>query len=448
MRVQVKQAAVGGQALLVPELLGESWPKQVVVRFGQRRAVAEVIVVPDELDASRSGAWRLEAGAGLIGRLLLQTGLQYEMEYQAGELWLGPVIGLVLGEQSYIYHDSNMGEFTDAMAFYEHTGGLVTAFRLSSVDWERECVYGLYYDAVNERWSYGMFPLPTVVHLRAFQLDEAGLAKLKRATGGLVFNSVRYDKWELYERLWDDPALQDHLPETRLVSELKVVEEFLNRYPRVILKPRGLSRARGILILERMEGRQVRVIDYTGGKGKRIYALPGGQLSGLLKRNGVLTGAYIVQPRLDLAAINGSPFDIRVVMQKNARRVWQCTGIECRHAGKNHWITNISRGGQALEIRQAVRMSFGYGVDAAQFEAEVVQLAERFVHAMEGTEEHFAEFGLDVAVDAEQRLWLLEANVRPSFQGFRQMEAGLYQQVCGTPLLYAAALAHAKRWEV
>ncbi|MDR3644638.1 MAG: YheC/YheD family protein, partial [Clostridia bacterium] len=56
------------------------------------------------------------------------------------------------------------------------------------------------------------------------------------------------------------------------------------------------------------------------------------------------------------------------------------------------------------------------------------------------TGEHFAEFGMDIAVDRQKKLWLIEANVFPSFKGFKKTDRETYLSIRYQPLLYALSL--------
>jgi hypothetical protein len=53
---------------------------------------------------------------------------------------------------------------------------------------------------------------------------------------------------------------------------------------------------------------------------------------------------------------------------------------------------------------------------------------------------HFAEFGLDIAVDESKDIWLIEANVFPSFKGFKTTDRNTYLAIRYKPLLYALSL--------
>jgi glutathione synthase/RimK-type ligase-like ATP-grasp enzyme len=59
---------------------------------------------------------------------------------------------------------------------------------------------------------------------------------------------------------------------------------------------------------------------------------------------------------------------------------------------------------------------------------------------MDASGEHFAEFGIDIAIDTNKNLWLIEANVFPSFKGFKKMDRDTYLSIRYMPILYALSL--------
>jgi hypothetical protein len=53
---------------------------------------------------------------------------------------------------------------------------------------------------------------------------------------------------------------------------------------------------------------------------------------------------------------------------------------------------------------------------------------------------HFAEFGIDIALDEHGVPWLLEANIYPSFKGFKKLDYHTYLNIRYQPLYYAVRL--------
>lgn len=425
----------------LPTDLTEGMPGELMVQAGQRCQRCQLRTFASVRSEEAGAALPvMRVSRALRKALLLQERWTAQIKLTPRKIEIGPVIGLLLGEQKYLYHDRNMGEFTDLMDVYEQIGGLVVAFKAPSIDWESNSVRGLVFNGETKRWEYGEFPMPGAVYVRAFNLPGRTIERLQRATGGNVFNSMRFDKWEMYQHLSDHPVLGMHLPETVLMTGAQVVFHMLAKHERIILKPIGLSRARGICILQRLDEHHVQVIDYTTGPRKTVYVLDRQEILSFFAQHKMIGSTYLVQPLLALAKIKGSNWDIRVVMQKNESFRWQCTGIECRLANAADWITNISRGGRAMHLEKALRRSFGASADNALLEAQISEVAHAFCEEMDRTGHHFAEFGLDLAVDIKRRVWLIEANVRPTFNGFKKMDLDLYRRICAVPLLYAAAL--------
>ena len=143
-------AEEGGSAssayIRVPASIASHLQQHVNVRFGQRQALADVRTLPeaDEQRANGGGDRKtVRLSPALMEGLMIREDLPYRLTFAGDEVRIGPVIGLLLGEQKYIYHDSNMGEYTDALHAYGKTGGLIIAFKIASIDWQEESVHGL-----------------------------------------------------------------------------------------------------------------------------------------------------------------------------------------------------------------------------------------------------------------------------------------------------------------
>lgn len=104
-------------------------------------------------------------------------------------------------------------------------------------------------------------------------------------------------------------------------------------------------------------------------------------------------------------------------------------------------ITNISNGGRALELSEALTLAFGTEVDPIQVSKDIHSISMEFCKMMDQTGFHFAEFGLDLALDQQQHYWFIEANVRPTFKGFKTLDDRIYRRICYEPILYSASIA-------
>jgi glutathione synthase/RimK-type ligase-like ATP-grasp enzyme len=256
-----------------------------------------------------------------------------------------------------------------------------------------------------------------------------------------LFNTARFTKLHLYLYLVKNKTLFKYLPPTTFCKDYNLVKRFINRYENVILKPANLSRGRGICIINRVNGIYL-VSDYRRKPNLEIAINNDEELQAFFERNTDLFKGYLIQKRLELAKVDDQPYDIRIVMQKEKPQEWKCNGIECRVAAKKSLLTNISQGGFALTIDEALERSFNLTESQREDKKqELYSLCLSLCEHLDKMGHHFAEFGIDIAIDEDGTMWIIEANVFPSFKGFKLMDYKTYLNIRYAPMLYAASLA-------
>lgn len=361
----------------------------------------------------------------------------YQIKVTDSYITFGPVIGLLLGNATHRYNPIHMMKYSDRFGIYHKVGGLIYAFSPKFINWREQTAYGLYYNYDTELWEYGCFPLPEVIYRRDFHSDPDLIKRLVKYTGGRLFNSYRFNKYELYDFIRLNDELKKHLPPTEYSQEFDQIKEFINYHNKVILKPINLSRGRGICVIEKIDSKY-KVIDFRP-KRPTVYELYNDELLenffDVYQED--LFNDYLIQKYIPLSKIGNSPFDVRVVMQKGPDQDWGCTGIECR-VSNNGYLTNISRGGYALPLDEALQLALIGDKDLLS--QQIGELSREICLYLENSGEYFAEFGLDIGIDIDQKLWLIEVNVFPSFKGFKKMDLDTYLSIRYTPMLYAASL--------
>jgi len=437
---------LGGKAnpgeVVVPEdLWRHRVPGHVVLRYGSLEAPARLRLEGGFREETRSATvHRVHAGPDLQERLALRPEPLYQLRTADGRIEIGPVLGLMLPERNQAYLTADLRSRTGRVVeAYLRSGGLYCAFAAGDVSPVDRCVHGLFYDPGRRKWVPGRFPVPPVVYRRSFLQPQPLVERIREMPGVRVFNSRRFDKWELYEIFRRDWILRRYLPETVLAADGAEVRALAARYGGAVLKPRDLSRGRGVLFLE-PEGDCYRLVRHLLRGAPVRQPFTAAKLD--LEVAGRLAGrGYLCQRRLRLAEINGKPFDVRVVMQRTSTGRWRCTGIECRLAGPERLLTNISAGGDALWLTGAVERAFEGAVEPARVERKLRALGLRVCAALDSTGQDFAELGLDFALDRKGRVWLIEANVLPTFYGFRALDRNLHRALLLAPLSYGCRLA-------
>lgn len=427
----------------VPDRITEWWrEKPNVVKFGVIEQPCHFVIYEDAIPLrhnSYQNPIELFVSHTLVENMHLPTDLVYQIQFSEGKAIIGPTIGLLLAEKNQVYNLKYMEKFNDRFGEYHRYGGVTIAFSPRSVDWEKKIAYGMVYEPEKGQWRYDSTPIPSTIYRRNFHQKKESINKLIDITDNNLFNSYHYKKSDLY-LLKNNPEINQHLPATFLLNNMEGLIDFLKEKKKIILKPVNLSRGRGIFILElnnELEG--FNLYDYrTNKKVKHIRKDLEG-LQALFEEIGILHQEYLYQTYIPLLKVNNRALDVRVVMQKYNKSKWQCTGIECRVAREHEDLTNISRGGEAMTLEDVIKNST-QGLNYTQVYRHILNVCQRFCGIMDQTKKHFAEFGIDIALDEKGYPWILEANIYPSFKGFKTLDYDLYLKIRNQPLYYAVQI--------
>ncbi|MDP4182173.1 MAG: YheC/YheD family protein [Bacillota bacterium] len=412
----------------------------VSVSFGGK-TIDAAVMYSEFFDLSEGNSYENPSIIGISDKLkeklYIPEILTYRIVIDGSAISIGPVIGLLLGIHTHRYNPKHMKKYSDRFGIYEKVGGLIYAFSPKSVNWKKKIAYGLFYNTTTAEWEYGCFPLPEVIYRRDFHSSPKLVKKLIKFTSNKFFNSHRFTKFELYNYISKNSELIGYLPPTQLTQNFEQVKKFIDANTRIILKPVDLSRGRGICIIEKIDT-VYKITDYRFKEPTVSTFKDAQSLENFFNINQSLFNKYLIQKYLSLARIGKSLFDIRVVMQKNKEKLWRCSGIECRVSSDDSHLTNISRGGYALRLDDALNKAFGS--DYETIPDKINSFCAKFCEYMDLMGEHFSEFGIDIAVDTNKNLWLIEANVFPSFKGFKKIDRQTYLAIRYEPFLYALSL--------
>ncbi|MEH7500892.1 YheC/YheD family protein [Neobacillus drentensis] len=427
----------------LPDRIAERWREQPeVVKFGINEQPCNFVIYEDAIPLRHNSYQNpadLFVSHTLVGHMHLPLDLVYQIQFSEGKAIIGPTIGLLLGEKNKVYNLQYMEKFNDRFGEYHRYGGVTIAFSARSVDWEKKIAYGMVFDPVKKNWRYYSTPIPSTIYRRNFHQKKENIKQLKKLTDNNLFNSYHFKKSDLY-LLKNNPEIKQHLPATFLLNNMDDLIDFLIENKKIILKPVSLSRGRGIFILElNNESEGFSLYDYRNmTKVQHILEDKKG-LQALLKEFGIFHQEYLFQTYIPLLKVNNRSLDVRVVMQKYNKRKWQCTGIECRVAREHEDLTNIARGGEAMTLEAVIKNST-QGLTYSQVYRNILNLCQRFCRLMDQKNEHFAEFGIDIALDDEGFPWILEANIYPSFKGFKTLDYDTYLRIRNQPMFYAVQI--------
>ncbi|OAB44063.1 YheC/YheD family protein [Paenibacillus antarcticus] len=205
--------------------------------------------------------------------------------------------------------------------------------------------------------------------------------------------------------LLQDPALIPYVPRTASLTLSRLLL-MLNRYKMVYIKPVCGSLGIGVIRVER-NGALFRYRDgthtYTFRTFRQMYV-------SIQHRIG--STPYLVQKGIVMLQLRHRPFDFRVMVQRNEKSIWECTGVVARLAHPKKAVTNGSQGG-TIYAADEILSKVADITKAEKLVEEMKKIGLKTAKQFSASYPNMNELGLDIAVDRNLRLWILEVNTRP-----------------------------------
>jgi glutathione synthase/RimK-type ligase-like ATP-grasp enzyme len=140
--------------------------------------------------------------------------------------------------------------------------------------------------------------------------------------------------------------------------------------------------------------------------------------------------SYLLQKGIKLAAVNGSPFDIRVMVQKSNNGVWNSSALFTKIGKQGKVATNYHQGGQIGYFQNTLAKAGFSKVRIKRKEAELKKLGKSVGSIFDKLSNGFRELGLDVALDDKGNTWILEVNTRPQFYPLKHLnDKKMYRRI-------------------
>ncbi|NMO95225.1 YheC/YheD family protein [Paenibacillus lemnae] len=292
-------------------------------------------------------------------------------------------------------------------------------------------------------------PLPKVIHNRAIHSDPYARRLIEQfiSSGIFIFNAhTRYGKDIVHHMLTDDPMLRSSLPQT-VRAKPGLIRHMLREHGDVILKPCRGSVGLGIMRLRRtlLHDQFTYSRSTPSASGWRSLRIPKGHLPLLLRRR-IRYLPFLVQERIPLAEYEGSPFDLRITVQRGGSGNWELTGMFARTTPKGTFVSNIAQGGIPIPVLEPFR----HGIPGIHPEMMIQKTAEfgiQIAQSLSCRLPYAADYGIDAGVTADGRLFFIECNGRDQRYGFR--EAGMpdiWKESYQKPMAFARYLLDHGQW--
>ncbi|CEI80832.1 Endospore coat-associated protein YheD [Oceanobacillus oncorhynchi] len=298
-----------------------------------------------------------------------------------------------------------MSKFTSLVA--KAKGIDIIYFRIRDIDQENHKINGKI--LIDDEWVNIVTNIPKVIDVSAFTLKHKEEIEYLNKRSILTENGKkRMTKATLQTRLYEDEHFKKYIIPSEDCSSFSVVEEFLNLYHTVIIKPVSGQKGQGIYKVSKQNENQY---ELSYQQSKRMVSHQ--ELNEFFTQDILSTERkHIVQKYITSTTPDGSPFDCRVHLEKNRKGEWTIPKIFVRIGLGQKVTSNISQGGGSSDADVFFKTYYKEKADdiLVQLEQLGYDIAAK-IEKLRSTE--LMTMGLDVGVDADGELYIFEVNSAP-----------------------------------
>jgi len=334
-----------------------------------------------------------------------------------------PVLAILTIDDDIQHFRGNRLNFADLLATGEQMGFIAYVLTVKHLKLDRPRLLGYTFDSKTDTWVKAYFPRPDIIYNRIPLREDERLPRVRKKLISVarepdiqLFNRRFFNKWTLFQWLNESKQTRPFIPETKKLTASLVLSNLLRRHTLLYLKPvRGKAGVGIMSVRVQPEKNLPYRLQIQEEKGSRTYRCA--NMSKLwdrvLKQSRTVGEPYIAQQGIALASVNGRPFDLRALVQKNVSGQWELTGIGARVAGNTSITTHVPRGGYIEEPEKLLVSVFGQE-KAHKVLAKVRSTVLLLARQIERSSKHrMGEMSMDLGVDTSGDLWFFEANSKP-----------------------------------
>lgn len=371
------------------------------------------------LHSHPSNLIRIKAPLAKKLHLTDQLAIYTKFDLKAMSLQFGPLVGILINTLPNQKQEHLFGPLTkfldECVAAGKTRGTQIAIFQAEHIDLEKRRITTAWIKQKG-KWIKTTIPYPDMIYNRinSRRIEEQTeiQTKLRRLIDYHripLFNERFLDKWQVHEILQQDKSIRHMLPHT-IPYELKQIKKMLSEYTCLYLKPTNGSLGGGIIRLTKVHKSylfQYATLNGTNSRTTTSFI----ELSKMLTRQ-IGKNPYLIQQGLNLVTFENRPIDFRVLIQKNSKGKWSVTSAVARIANDRHIVSNLARGGTLRKVPEVLKeLHLAKKPTSLQIQHTAINVAEVFEKHAKG---HFAELGVDLALDTKGQIWLLEINSKPS----------------------------------
>lgn len=314
---------------------------------------------------------------------------------------------------------------------------------------------GWKYNVKKQCWAFTTVTIPDIVIRRSGTFSARTRSKvqadLSYFTSHHLLHTLPFacsNKWNLYSDLVSDPQIKPYLPFTQLASNSETIYKLARLRKDVYVKPVAGSQGISIFRLRARQEHGVRASWEYRSIARGDNHLPKASDKMTQVREQIFFGpesfnhfwaktklrSCVVQDTVRLKCdAKGSPFDFRWLIQSSD--IPQIIARVVRVGRKNAVTTNIHSGASAMPAEQLLAKSFPE--DRINLLRKMDEISLSVVSRLAKRYGQFAEIGIDLAVDKNERIFLFEANPTPGRRMLRALPSNVREMSLQALVEYA-----------
>ena len=374
------------------------------------------------LPGSSSGLIRLSQD--IFKTFDLCDGMNVNVKLENGKLKIGPLIGVFMNEKAVnrLSHGNPTVKMAEMAKAAVNANVLVYFFTVTDIIWPDNSVNAVFYKPESNSWERRNIPLPDVLYDRGggFSPESSVKARelrsrLNNIPGLKKINAQHYfDKWDLHCRLSKHKDMAVYLPETVVYeNDLNVMAQILRKHPAVYLKMRTGSNGKGII---RVRKQPDLLYEYSYFKDRIVQGYVNSLEELILVARDLMNNrSFIIQQGIDVLTHQGNKVDVRVLVQRDEKGIWQITSMPTRIAVNDCAVTSTRSGSKVYRFEDAFNniLEF-YPRKVEGIKSDIERLIYTATNTLEKEYGTFGELGIDVAIDKNLKLWFIESNAKPA----------------------------------
>ncbi|MDF2652401.1 MAG: hypothetical protein K0Q73_8206 [Paenibacillus sp.] len=323
-----------------------------------------------------------------------------------------PIIGICVSkDRKYVHH-----YVEKRLQSYKRDRG-VTWIMLDrdSIKPEQSTVRGRRWDVRTQafRSKNETFAFPQVIYMQCVE-SQAKMNEIQQTRGCKIFNNWIFDKWQGWKLLAAHTSLRGFLPESRLLQKESELQAFLQQQRDVFIKPiapeHGHS-SNGIVRLKHSGDGSVEA-SYSADLKMNFITFKSFKHSYEWLKPTLANKTYMMQQTIETEQFMNGVTDIRLHMNKNGRGQWEVSHLLFRIAHNRSHIMPLQSMMLTMDKWKSMVPNEIQRID--QIEQDMIELGFRIGNAMDQSEFHMADIGIDLGMEKSGRLWIFEVNPLPT----------------------------------